>query len=63
MLAFWLIFQADNVGSAMNDKLQPGYLTNLDDFSAQLAKDAKFKPYGDLVHSYSVAKGNATIAS
>ena len=54
------IFQADNVGAALNDKLEPGYLTNLEDFTSQLAKDAKFKPYGDLVHSYSVTKGDVS---
>ena len=49
--------QADNIMNILNDKLQPGYLTNLDDFIAQLAKDAKFKPFGNLVHSYTVSKG------
>ena len=43
--------------NTLNDKLQPGYLTNKDDFIAQLTKDAKFKPFGNLVHSYSVNKG------
>lgn len=43
--------------NTLNDKLQPGYLTNKDDFIAQLSKDAKFKPFGNLVHSYTVNKG------
>ena len=57
LMRIFLPSQADNIMNILNDKLQPGYLTNSDDFIAQLAKDAKFKPFGNLVHSYTVSKG------
>ena len=37
-------------------QIPPGFYTNLDDFSVSLAKEANFKPFGELLHSYSVFK-------
>ncbi|KAL4228701.1 histone acetyltransferase 1 [Mactra antiquata] len=48
--------QPDNITEALSKEMPPGYYTNLDDFSAVLAKDANFKPYGDLLHSYTINK-------
>jgi len=45
--------QPDEVLKAIDEKLQPGYHTNLDDFTASLAKDTSFVPYGKLIHSFS----------
>ena len=39
------------------DQIPPGYLSNQDEFITQLPKDANFKPFGELVHSYKVEKG------
>jgi len=41
----------------LSSKLQPGYLTNLDDFTARIPKDVGFRPFGELMHSYKVKKG------
>ncbi|XP_045209831.2 histone acetyltransferase type B catalytic subunit-like [Mercenaria mercenaria] len=48
--------QPDDVIGALSKEMPPGYYTNIDDFSAALAKDANFKPYGELLHSYTVDK-------
>lgn len=37
-------------------KLQPGFLTNLDEFLASLNKEQNFKPFGELIHSHTVNK-------
>ncbi|XP_060573241.1 histone acetyltransferase type B catalytic subunit-like [Ruditapes philippinarum] len=46
----------DDVVGSLSKELPPGYYTNIDDFSAALAKDVNFKPYGELLHSYTVNK-------
>ncbi|XP_069120366.1 histone acetyltransferase type B catalytic subunit-like isoform X2 [Argopecten irradians] len=50
--------QPDNVMGTLNRKLPPGYITNKDMFLASLEKDASFKPYGEMMHSYKVIKDN-----
>ncbi|XP_033732888.1 histone acetyltransferase type B catalytic subunit-like [Pecten maximus] len=50
--------QPDNVMGTLNRKLPAGYLTNKDMFLASLEKDATFKPYGEMIHSYKVIKDN-----
>ncbi|OWF35869.1 histone acetyltransferase type B catalytic subunit-like [Mizuhopecten yessoensis] len=50
--------QPDNVLGTLNSKLPPGYLTNKDMFTAYLEKDATFKPFGEMMHSYKVIKDN-----
>lgn len=42
---------------ALAKQIPPGFYTNIDEFSAAIAKDAVFKPYGELLHSYTVTKG------
>ncbi|XP_067138521.1 histone acetyltransferase type B catalytic subunit [Centruroides vittatus] len=44
--------EPDNIVKIIGEKLQPGFLTNIDDFTASLSKDANFKPYGELLHSF-----------
>ncbi|KAI9552811.1 hypothetical protein GHT06_020691 [Daphnia sinensis] len=50
---------ADDVMGAISAKLPPGYMTNLDDFVATLNKEQTFKPFGDLLSTYSINKGSA----
>ena len=50
-------WQADDVLGTLVKEVPPGFYSNLDDFAASLAKDANFKPFGELLHSYSVFKG------
>ncbi|KAK3612177.1 hypothetical protein CHS0354_016563 [Potamilus streckersoni] len=47
---------ADDVIKILAKEMPPGYYTNLDNFVAALPKDANFKPFGDLLHSYTVYK-------
>ena len=37
--------------------IPPGYCTNKDEFIKLLQKDASFKPFGEMLHSYKVSKG------
>lgn len=46
--------KADDVEGALKKVLSPGYTTNLDTFVSKLEKDALFKPYGELVHAFTV---------
>ncbi|XP_066978661.1 histone acetyltransferase type B catalytic subunit isoform X1 [Macrobrachium rosenbergii] len=46
--------QADEVIKPLAERLQPGYLTNIDDFVAALKKDAAFKPYGKMLRQFTV---------
>ncbi|XP_068232228.1 histone acetyltransferase type B catalytic subunit-like [Palaemon carinicauda] len=46
--------QADEVIKPLAERLQPGYLTNVDDFIAALKKDAAFKPYGKMLRQFTV---------
>ena len=54
---FMCILQADNILKILGDCLQPGFLTNIDDFTAAISKDATYKPYGEKIHAYTVKKG------
>jgi len=44
--------EADDVPKILAEKLQPGFLTNVDMFVASLSKESKFVPYGELVNSF-----------
>lgn len=46
--------KADDVEGALQKVLAPGYVTNLDNFVSLLIKDESFKPYGELIHEFSV---------
>ncbi|CAH1773589.1 unnamed protein product, partial [Owenia fusiformis] len=47
---------ADDVIKQVADHMPPGFHSNLDEFIALLHKDASFKPFGELKHSYTVTK-------
>nr|CAG4647919.1 EOG090X06NC [Moina brachiata]SVE93024.1 EOG090X06NC [Moina brachiata] len=51
---------ADDVISAISPKLQPGYLTNLNDFVSALSKEDSFKPPGELLHTYKLKQGSSS---
>lgn len=42
---------------ALAKEIPPGFYTSIDEFSAVLPKDATFKPFGELLHSYTVNNG------
>lgn len=51
------VSQADDVAKLLAEKLQPGFLTNLDTFVASLSKESKFVPYGELINSFKTGRG------
>ncbi|XP_052065182.1 histone acetyltransferase type B catalytic subunit-like [Mytilus californianus] len=50
--------EPDNVMETVAKEIPPGFVTNKDEFTRLLPKDASFKPYGEMLHSYKVSKGN-----
>ena len=42
---------------ALPPKLQAGFMTNLDDFMASIAKEDSFTPPGELLSTYTVNAG------
>lgn len=44
--------EADDIPKILDEKLQIGFMTNLDTFVASLSKESKFVPYGELVNSF-----------
>lgn len=48
--------EPDDVAKILAEKLQPGFLTNLDTFVASLSKESKFVPFGELVNSFKTAR-------
>nr|CAG4648667.1 EOG090X06NC [Polyphemus pediculus] len=49
---------ADDVIGAISLKLQPGFLTNLDEFLVSIDKEQTFRPPGELLFSCSINKGS-----
>jgi histone acetyltransferase 1 len=47
---------ADDVLRTIGSKLEPGYLTNIDEFSTAIDTDATFIPHGQLIDSYTTTK-------
>ena len=45
---------------ALTPKLQPGFMTNLDDFMASIAKEDSFIPPGEILSTYTVNEGITT---
>lgn len=45
---------ADNVEKLLLEDLPPGYLTNLDQFRQAIPEEATFRPFGEMIDSYSV---------
>jgi len=48
----------DNIMASLSEYLQPGFITNINDFTARIPKEAAFKPYGEMIHSYKVHKND-----
>ncbi|XP_020846623.1 histone acetyltransferase type B catalytic subunit [Phascolarctos cinereus] len=46
--------EADDVESKIREIIPPGFCTNTDDFISLLEKEVNFKPFGTLLHTYSV---------
>jgi len=49
---------ADDVLRILAGKLQPGFLSNRDEFIASVDKDETFRPFGELIHSYDITSVN-----
>lgn len=47
-------FQADDIESKIREIIPPGFNRSIDDFVCLLEKDVNFKPFGILLHTYSV---------
>lgn len=47
-------FQADDVENKIREIIPPGFSRNTDDFVCLLEKEVNFKPFGVLLHTYSV---------
>ncbi|XP_006003025.1 histone acetyltransferase type B catalytic subunit isoform X1 [Latimeria chalumnae] len=46
--------EADDVAGKIREIIPPVFCTNIDDFVSSLEKEANFKPFGILLHTYSV---------
>uniref|UniRef100_A0A4W3IWL7 Histone acetyltransferase type B catalytic subunit n=1 Tax=Callorhinchus milii TaxID=7868 RepID=A0A4W3IWL7_CALMI len=46
--------EVDEIENKLLEYLPAGYCTSLDEFVVQLEKDASFRPFGELIHSYKV---------
>ncbi|NXR85889.1 HAT1 acetyltransferase, partial [Hypocryptadius cinnamomeus] len=46
--------EADDVESKIREIIPPGFCTNTDDFVSLLEKEVNFKPFGMLLHTYSI---------
>jgi len=49
---------ADDVLRILAGKLQPGFLSNRDEFIASIDKDETFRPFGELIHCYDITPVN-----
>lgn len=48
------LFQPDDVEGKIREIVPAGFTSNGDDFISLLEKEANFKPFGTLLHSYTV---------
>lgn len=46
--------EADDIEGKIREIIPPGFCTNIDNFISSLEKEANFKPFGTLLHTYSV---------
>ncbi|XP_032821290.2 histone acetyltransferase type B catalytic subunit isoform X2 [Petromyzon marinus] len=46
--------EADDIDAKLRKYVPPGCCSNVDDFVSLLEKDASFKPFGELLHTYTV---------
>lgn len=49
-----VFIQPDDVEGKIREIVPPGFTSNTDDFVSLLEKEAKFKPFGTLLHTYTV---------
>lgn len=49
-----VVIQADDVEGKIREIVPAGFTCNTDDFISLLEKDANFKPFGTLLHTYTV---------
>jgi len=49
---------ADDVLRTLAGKLQPGFLSNRDEFISVIDRDQSFRPFGELIHSYDITSVN-----
>uniref|UniRef100_A0A8C9QNU4 Histone acetyltransferase type B catalytic subunit n=1 Tax=Scleropages formosus TaxID=113540 RepID=A0A8C9QNU4_SCLFO len=50
--------EPDDVECKIRENIPPGFCSNTDDFITLLEKEANFKPFGSLLHTYSVHSGD-----
>lgn len=48
------IFQPDDIEGKIREIIPAGFTCNTDDFISLLEKEANFKPFGTLLHTYTV---------
>lgn len=48
------VIQADDVEGKIREIIPAGFTSNTDDFISLLEKEANFKPFGTMLHSYTV---------
>lgn len=53
-LGFFFFLQADDVEGKIREIIPAGFTCNTDDFISLLEKEANFKPFGTLLHTYTV---------
>uniref|UniRef100_A0A672JK77 Histone acetyltransferase type B catalytic subunit n=1 Tax=Salarias fasciatus TaxID=181472 RepID=A0A672JK77_SALFA len=53
--------EPDDVESKIREIIPPGFTANTDDFISLLEKEAKFEPFGPLLHSYTVPNEEAGV--
>lgn len=46
--------EVDNIENKLLEYIPTGYCSSLDEFIVQLEKDASFRPFGSLIHSYTM---------
>ncbi|CAL8130628.1 unnamed protein product [Orchesella dallaii] len=52
--------EPDNFMEKLGAVLRSNYTTNLDDFSAKIEKEHQFKPFGELIHSFTASRKIST---
>jgi len=50
----------DDIRKILREQLTGGFTENKDEFLAQISKEKDFRPFGNMVHSYTVTKENQT---
>lgn len=51
------ILQPDEVIKPIAERITPGYLTSLNDFTAAVQKDASFRPFGEMQRRFTIDLG------